>query len=97
MATPALPTVPSDALVSRGDHLQVATIREGRLHFVDVVPGDTDGRQLQIRQGVEEGEVVALSPPSDLAEGAPVQPVTGSQAQRAARTPPPDGSKHAER
>jgi len=97
VATPALPTVPSDALVSRGDHLQVATIREGRLHFVDVVPGDTDGRQLQIRQGVEEGEVVALSPPSDLAEGAPVQPVTGSQAQRAARTPPPDGSKHAER
>ncbi len=75
VASPSLPAVPSDALVSRGDHLQIATVRDRRLHFVDVVPGDTDGRQLQIREGLQPGEVVALSPPSDLGEGAPVQPV----------------------
>ena len=79
VASPALPAVPSDALVSRGDRLQVATVRDGRLHFVDVVPGDTDGRQLQIREGLQAGEVVALSPPSDLAEGAPIQPVSQPQ------------------
>jgi RND family efflux transporter MFP subunit len=77
---PALPAIPSDALVSRGDRLQVATIRDRRLHFVDVVPGDSDGRLLQIREGLTGGEVVALSPPSELGEGAPVQPVTHGQA-----------------
>jgi len=96
VAAPALPTVPSDALLSRGDHLQVATVREGRLHFVDVVPGDTDGRLLQIREGLKEGEMVALSPPSDLAEGAAIQPVT-SPGQRTAQALPPEGPKHAER
>ncbi len=89
VASPALPAVPSDALVSRGDHLQVATVRDGRLHFVDVVPGDTDGRQLQIREGLRAGELVALSPPSDLAEGAPIQPVSQPQRGQPARAEGP--------
>jgi RND family efflux transporter MFP subunit len=86
VAVPPLPSVPADALVARGDKLQVALVREKKLHFVDVEPGTNDGRQLQIRRGVSGGEVVALSPPSDLGEGAPVQPVTRSQ--RSARAPP---------
>jgi hypothetical protein len=104
VASPALPSVPSDALISRGDHLQVATVRDGKLHFVDVVPGDTDGRRLEIREGLGAGEVVALSPPSDLGEGAPVQPVAQPQPGSPARTqpaaqPPGGGAapKHAER
>jgi RND family efflux transporter MFP subunit len=75
VASPPLPTIPSDALVSRGDRLEVATVRSGHLHFQEVVPGDTDGSQLQIREGLQAGEIVALSPPSDLGESAPVQPV----------------------
>lgn len=78
---PVLPTVPPDALVSRGDRLQVATVRDRRLHFVDVVPGETDGRRLQIREGLQGGEVVALSPPSELGEGAPVQPAEAGGAE----------------
>ena len=62
VATPAFPTIPSDALISRGERLQVATVRDDRLHFVDVVPGETDGRRLQIREGLTAGEVVALPP-----------------------------------
>jgi hypothetical protein len=57
----------------------VATGRAGRLRFVDVVPGDTDERRLEIREGLEAGEVVALSPPGDLGEGAPVQAVVQEQ------------------
>ncbi len=92
VATPPLPSVPSDALVSRGDQLQVAAVRGGRLHFLDVVPGETDGRQLQIREGLQAGEIVALSPPSDLGEGAPVQPVMQPAQGRPGPSAPPAGA-----
>jgi RND family efflux transporter MFP subunit len=72
---PSLPSVPAEALVARGERLQVAQVVDGRLHFVDVEPGLNDGKTVQIRRGLETGEVVALSPPSDLGEGAPVRPV----------------------
>jgi membrane fusion protein, multidrug efflux system len=92
---PPLPSVPAEALVSRGEKLQVALVRDRKLHFVDVEPGTNDGRMVQVRRGLQGGEVVALSPPSDLGEGAPVQPVApeprreeaGRGAQRSARTP----------
>ncbi|HZZ85858.1 MAG TPA: efflux RND transporter periplasmic adaptor subunit [Anaeromyxobacteraceae bacterium] len=76
---PSLPAVPQEALVSRGEKLAVALVRERRLHFVEVEPGATDGKTTQIRRGLEGGEVVALSPPSDLEEGAVVQPVEPKQ------------------
>ncbi|HVI75612.1 MAG TPA: efflux RND transporter periplasmic adaptor subunit [Anaeromyxobacteraceae bacterium] len=87
---PPLPAVPAEALVQRGARLQVATVRDGRLRFVDVEPGTNDGRVVQIRSGVTAGEVVALSPPSDLGEGAPIQAVPRGegQPQRAARSLP---------
>ncbi len=92
---PPLPAVPAEALVSRGERLQVAVVRERKLHFLDVEPGSNDGRMVQIRRGLEGGEVVALSPPSDLGEGAPVQPVAppprhdegGRGGARSGRTP----------
>lgn len=90
-----LPVVPSDALVTRGDRTQVALVRDRRLHFVDVETGQGDGRTVQIRRGVQAGETVARSPPSDLGEGAPVQPVApqpprqgGQAGGREARAPP---------
>ena len=95
---PALPSIPAEALVSRGERLQVALVHDRKLHFVDVEPGSNDGRMVQVRRGLQGGEVVALSPPSDLGEGAPVQPVApeprrdegggGRAPARSARTPP---------
>ncbi len=94
VAIPPLPAVPAEALVARGERLQVALVRDRKLHFVDVESGPSDGRAVQIRDGLAGGEVVALSPPSDLGEGAPVQPVTPPQpgspekrGQRSARAP----------
>jgi hypothetical protein len=43
VAVPPLITVPSEALVARGDKLQVALIRDGKLHFTEVEPGRNDG------------------------------------------------------
>ncbi|HEX9289462.1 MAG TPA: efflux RND transporter periplasmic adaptor subunit [Anaeromyxobacteraceae bacterium] len=96
VAVPPLPSIPADGLVARGDRLQVAVVRDRKLHFVDVEPGASDGRVIGIRRGLAGGEVIALSPPSDLGEGAPIQPITPDQqrkegaprGQRAARTPP---------
>jgi hypothetical protein len=86
---PALPAVPAEALVQRGARLQVATVRDGRLRFVDVEPGTNDGRVVQIRSGVAAGEIVVLSPPSDLDDGAPVQAVPRqAPQQREARSMP---------
>jgi RND family efflux transporter MFP subunit len=85
---PPLPSVPAEAIVQRGERLQVATVRDGKLHFVDVETGASDGRTIQIRSGVSPGELVALSPPSDLGEGAPVQAISKEAQQRAARVPP---------
>jgi RND family efflux transporter MFP subunit len=93
---PSLPWIPAEALVSRGERLQVARVVDGRLRFVDVEPGLNDGRTIQIRSGLEPGETVALSPPSDLGEGAPVRPVTaqqpGSGPPRQARARPREGA-----
>ena len=103
VAVPPLPAVPSQALIARGEKLQVALVAGGKLHFVDVEPGVDDGRRIQIRRGLSGGELVALSPPSDLGEGAPVEPLTPEQQReqqrreearpgggnaRAARAPP---------
>jgi hypothetical protein len=82
VAIPPQPLAPADALVQRGEKLQLAVVQDGKLHFVDVEPGQTDGRTVQIRRGVSGGEVVAISPPSDLGEGAPVQPITAEQARQ---------------
>ncbi|BDG08499.1 efflux RND transporter periplasmic adaptor subunit [Anaeromyxobacter paludicola] len=78
---PAMPAVPEEALVSRGEKLQVALVRDQKLHFVEVEPGATDGKTLQIRRGLSGGETVALSPPSDLGEGAAVQAVEPKKRQ----------------
>lgn len=89
---PPLPWVPAEALVARGERLQVARIVDGRLHFVDVEPGLNDGKTIQVRRGLEAGQTVALSPPSDLGEGAPVRAVAatppGGRPARQARARP---------
>ena len=95
---PSLPWVPAEALVARGERLQVARVVDNRLRFADVEPGLNDGKTIQIRRGLEPGETVALSPPSDLGEGAPVRPLAAQQpagAPRQARTGPPESSRPA--
>ncbi|GEJ57096.1 efflux RND transporter periplasmic adaptor subunit [Anaeromyxobacter diazotrophicus] len=99
LSMPPLPSIPSQALVARGAKLQVALVQGGKLHFVDVEPGVDDGRRIQVRRGLAGGEVVALSPPSDLGEGAPVEALTPEQQQAAqpGRTPGGGGSARAAR
>lgn len=99
VSVPPLPSIPSQALVARGEKLQVALVEGGKLHFVDVEPGVDDGRRIQVRRGLAGGEVVALSPPSDLGEGAPVEALTveQQQAEQGRRSPAGEGGARAAR
>ncbi len=83
VSVPPLPVVPAEAIVARGEDLAVAVVEDRRVHYVPVELGFNDGRSVQVRSGVSAGEVIALSPPSDLAEGAPVQPAERQEPDRA--------------
>ena len=75
---PALPTIPSEALFSRGEALLVAVVKDKKLKFVTIEPGMDDGKRVQIRSGLSKGDQVALNVPTELADGATVQPLTRS-------------------
>ena len=81
---PALPTVPSTALLLRENRMVVAVIQGGRVRLAPVKLGIDDGQTVQIAHGVKAGDLVALNLPSEVEDGAPVRAV-------AAKPPPPPG------
>jgi hypothetical protein len=87
---PKTPVVDSAALILREDEPTVAVVRDGRVRFVHVRPGLDDGKAVQILEGLKPGERVAISPPSELADGDPVQPV--EQPRGGGRAPAPEGA-----
>src|SRR5207302_7125485 len=82
VASPRQPIVPADALVARGDKLFAPVVEGRKVHFVEVKPGTNNGQTVEIRSGLRGGETVARAVPSELGEGAPVQPVTPEQQKR---------------
>jgi RND family efflux transporter MFP subunit len=95
LRAPTLPVVPSTALLTRDDRSMVAVVRNARVRLVPVETGVDDGRQVQIRSGVQAGEMVALNLPSEVGDGAavralPAKPAPGTAASNEA--PPPAGA-----
>jgi HlyD family secretion protein len=71
-----VPTVliPADALLFNADGLRVATVDDaGRVHLRKVSIYRDYGTKLELREGLQGGERVALSPPADIAEGQQVK------------------------
>jgi len=67
--------VPAGALVTKDKKPFVVVVgMDGLAHFVPIVVAGTDGKMLRIASGVDEGTVVAVSPPASLAEGAKLNP-----------------------
>jgi RND family efflux transporter MFP subunit len=75
LQVPALPLISSSALIWRDEKPVVAVIRQSRVHFQPVRPGLDDGKTIQIIQGIKPGDRVALALPSEIADGALVQPI----------------------
>jgi membrane fusion protein (multidrug efflux system) len=73
---PPMPVVPSNAILSRADKNLVAVVQDDKVHLRPVVTGLDDGKVVQVREGVQPGQTVALDVPSELGDGAPVQAIT---------------------
>jgi multidrug efflux system membrane fusion protein len=61
--------IPVTALVSRGDGQQVATLKDGRVHFVPVQTGDDLGKSIEVVSGITGSERVINNPSDALQEG----------------------------
>ncbi|QPC43107.1 efflux RND transporter periplasmic adaptor subunit [Kaustia mangrovi] len=64
--------VPESAIVPRGSERFVYTVAEGKAHFVKVVPGVRRAGRVEIREGLEPGDVVVTAGQLKLRDGAPV-------------------------
>jgi RND family efflux transporter MFP subunit len=99
---PPLPVVPSNAILSRGEKTLVAVVvAQDKLHLTPVETGLDDGKMVQVRTGLRGNETVALDVPSELGEGAVIQPLQpgqvkkGGQPQAREGTPPKRDGKQA--
>jgi RND family efflux transporter MFP subunit len=70
--TPAL-VVPADALIFNRGGLQVAVVKDGVVHIRKVEVARDFGTELEVRDGVADGDQVVLNPPVDVVEGAHVK------------------------
>ena len=67
------PLVPTDALVGKGGRIFVPTVQDGRVHFKPVRLGVDDGARVEVLEGLNGGELVALNLASDVPDNSPVR------------------------
>jgi RND family efflux transporter MFP subunit len=73
--TPSL-LVPADAIIFNRDGLQVAVIEDGMAHIRKVSVTRDLGTQVEVDDGVNQGDQVIVNPPVTLVEGSKVRPRT---------------------
>jgi len=70
--TPSL-LVPAEAIIFNRDGLQVAVIKDGTAHIRKISVARDLGTQLEVNDGVKEGDTVILNPQVDLVDASKVQ------------------------
>ncbi len=72
-------SVSADAIIFNADGLQVAVVEDGVAHIRKISVARDLGKEVEVRDGVKQGDLVILNPPVELAEGSKVQisPATG--------------------
>jgi len=65
--------VPADAVIFNQDGLHVAVVENGIVHMHKITITRDFGTEVEVRDGVENGDQVILNPPVDLEEGSKVQ------------------------
>jgi len=68
-------TIPANTLLFRAQGLQVATVREGKVHLVPVTIGRDQGATVEITNGLDPSQEVILDPSDSIAEGQEVRVV----------------------
>jgi RND family efflux transporter MFP subunit len=66
-------SIPANALIFRSEGLQVAVIRDGKVHLQRVTIGKDNGRTLEIASGVSPSDQLILDPSDSISEGQPVR------------------------
>ncbi len=66
--TPSI-LVPADAIIFNAEGPQVATVEDGVVHIRKVSVARDLGKEIEVRDGVKQGDQVILNPPVDLVEG----------------------------
>jgi RND family efflux transporter MFP subunit len=66
--TPSL-LVPASAIIFDQNGMQVAVVKEGTAHIQTITVARDLGTELEVREGVKEGDEVILNPPVTLANG----------------------------
>ena len=61
--------MPADAIIFNADGLQVAVVEDGVAHIRKVSVARDLGKEVEVRDGVKQGDQVILNPPVDLVEG----------------------------
>jgi RND family efflux transporter MFP subunit len=70
--TPSL-LVPAEAIIFNREGLQVAVIEDGTAHIRKISVARDLGTQVEVNDGVRDGETVILNPQVDLVDGSKVQ------------------------
>jgi RND family efflux transporter MFP subunit len=71
--TPSV-VVPADAIIFNENGLQVAVVRSGVVHLQKISIARDFGKQVEVQQGLNPGDLVVVNPVVDLAEGSKVAP-----------------------
>lgn len=66
---------PASALFREGTRWAVYRVEDGRLHLVHVVPGMHGGTEVEVTEGLAEGDRVVAFPDDRMHDGLPVQPL----------------------
>jgi RND family efflux transporter MFP subunit len=66
-------SVPADAIIFNADGLQVAVVENGVAHIRKISVARDLGKEIEVRDGVKQGDVVVLNPSVQLVEGSKVQ------------------------
>ncbi len=61
--------VPGTTIVTRTDGLFVVVVKDGKVHYQPITMGRDYGDEVEVKVGLQGGEVVAVSPSDDLREG----------------------------
>jgi len=86
--------VPGDTLITRSKGTMVALVRDGTVRLQPVVVGRDYGAQLEIREGLKEGDLVIVNPGDSAKEGIKVATrlLTPSQTEGQETAPQANGS-----
>jgi RND family efflux transporter MFP subunit len=66
-------SIPANAVLFRSQGMQVAVVKDGKVHLQHVTIGKDNGKTLEIASGVQASDTIIVDPSDSIAEGAPVQ------------------------